>query len=710
MDRCQWLDVQQAAKLLVLLAVLVLGMRAHANTDTLEEYTSLNEIGAGSLVVESNGRYQSFIRSNSQFDVKVSGLVSRVRLTQQFSNPSQEWVEAVYVLPLPENSAVNAMRIVIGERIIEGVIKEKQEAKRIYTQAKAQGKRAGLLQQNGPNMFTTKVANIGPGETVAIEVTFLQVLQLDSGKFEFRLPLTITPRYIPGSPLAEEVKLDVTGWALPTLQVPDANLITPPQTHHLQQDSHRATLAIEIDSGFDVEAFHSPYHQVDVSRLDSRYQINTKQTHVVMNRDFVLNWKPVATQAPVAAYFNETVDSKPHGLLMVVPPVDERLVTIPDRELILVIDTSGSMSGASIHQAKQALALALDQLRPQDHFNVIEFNSGYRQLFAEPQAATPDSIRRARGFVEGLNANGGTNMYGPLQAAMQNASVTHERLKQIVFITDGSVGNEAQLFELIHQQIGSSRLYTVGIGSAPNGYFMRKAAEFGRGTYSYIGKPDEVQEKMAQLFGKIEKPVLTQVRVQVHGAKGELYPKVIPDLFMGEPLLVSAQFDQAPSAITVSGILDGQAWQRELQLQKPTQTTEKNVGQNNGQNEGVATLWARKKVAYYQDEGIRKGQPGLHKQDITQLGINYRLVTPYTSFVAVDVTPVRPEMASLKTKNVPNAMPKGSRQAAPSIGYPKTALGLKWHYMMALLFLVVAVLVWGHNEFTAEKEAQYDIA
>lgn len=696
MYRYQKVSFSQGLQFCLLLAVFVVCMRVDASP--LEHYGSLDEVGTGSLLLKQEQGYAAFVRTNAEFNVKVSGLLSRVTLRQSFHNPSQDWVEAVYVLPLPENSAVNAMRIIIGERIIEGIIKEKQEAKRIYTQAKKEGKRAGLLQQNRPNMFTTQVANIGPGETVSIELTFLQELHLDSGQFAFRLPMTITPRYIPGSPVSEKTILDVKGWALPTDQVPDANTITPPQTHQLQQNSHRAKLHIEVNSGFDVEAFNSPYHSVTVSRFDREYRINMDDTEVVMNRDFVLSWKPVVSQSPVAAYFNETVNEKPHGLIMLVPPVDEQLVNIAPRELILIIDTSGSMSGASIHQAKQALRMALDHLRPQDSFNIIEFNSTYHALFAEAQLAIPEQVRRARYFIDGLSANGGTEMYAPLQAALQNKHEEHERIKQIVFITDGSVGNEAKLFELIHQNIDNSRLYTVAIGSAPNAYFMRKAAEFGRGTYSYIGKPDEVQEKMAQLFDKIEKPVLTQVAVQIEGASGELYPQVIPDLYMGEPLLVSAQFDQMPTRIHVSGELNGQQWAREMQIQ------------SSQQDEGIATLWARKKVAFFQDESIRQGQPALHKQDIIQLGMDYRLVTPYTSFVAVDVTPVRPVNENLKKNNVPNAMPAGSKQRAPSVGYPKTALGLKWHYLMALFFLVVAVLVWGHNEFNAEQEAGYEMA
>lgn len=665
------------------------------------EYGSLDEVGAGSLLVKGAQGYQPFLRMNADFDVQISGLVSTVTVRQIFQNPGQEWVEAIYVLPLPEDSAVNAMRIKIGERIIEGEIKEKHEAKRIYTQAKAQGKRAGLMQQQRPNLFSTQLANIGPGETVEVELTFLQVLQYDSGQFSLRLPMTITPRFIPGKTGYEQPLQDVQGWAYATTSVPDANRITPPQTYQPQSGSHLATVQVRVNSGFDVEAFNAPYHKVDVTRMSTQYLITTQQGQVPLDRDFVLQWRPVQQQAPVAAYFSEVVEDKHHGLIMLLPPQQADALTFAPRELILVVDSSGSMNGQSMVQAKQALQLALARLRPQDRFNVIDFDSSFQQLFAQPLQASAENIRRAQHFVESLRADGGTQMYAPLQAALGQAALSpadargdlESLLRQVVFITDGSVGNEAALFELIHQQIGRDRLYTVGIGSAPNAYFMRKAAQFGRGTYTYVGSVDEVQSKMAELFAKIEKPALINVHVDIEGAQADRFPRQIPDLYLGEPLLLKAQFDQAPVSVTVSGQFDGQPWHSQLHLQQ------------GDSSDGIATLWARSKVAFYQDEGVRQGNSALHRNDITQLGIDYGLVTPYTSFVAVDKTPVRPLNADLKSEQVANRMPAGSAQAAPSVGYPKTALGLHWHLLVGVVALVAALAVWQSNEFGGRQDA-----
>ncbi|RLT92891.1 MAG: VWA domain-containing protein, partial [Ketobacter sp.] len=459
-----------------------------------------------------------------------------------------------------------------------------------------------------------------------------------------------------------------------------------------------ARLDIKINAGFEVENFAAPYHNIRVTRLSNDYLIRPEQDQVPMDRDFVLRWKPVAQQAPVAAYFAEQISGHDHGLIMVMPPAASPSLQIGPRELIMIIDSSGSMSGQSMVQAKQAVQMALARLRPQDRFNIIDFDSGFRTLFPTSTSASEGAIRRARFFVDGLTADGGTEMYAPLQAALtQSASgesgKSEDSLTQIVFITDGSVGNESALFELIHEEIADKRLYTVGIGSAPNAYFMRKAAEFGRGTYTYIGSTDEVQTRMGDLFGKIEKPTLTQIAIKINGSEAELYPQPVPDLFVGEPLLIKARFDQPPENVVIEGRFQGQPWRRELKLQSGEQA------------EGIATLWARAKVANLMDEGVRQGNASLHKEDIIKLGIVHRLVTQYTSFVAVDKTPVRPQDAPLKQNQIANRMPAGSNQLAPTVGYPRTALGLHWHMLIGLGLFSLALLLWQRNEFGGAQDA-----
>lgn len=706
----QFWDGRNLGILLIMLVAYVIATRANAEVQRAESYSSLDEVGTGTLLSKKGlgqglGQghvYQAFDRTSAKFDVDISGLVASVRLQQTFSNTSSDWTEAIYVLPLMDNSAVHAMRIVVGERVIEGQIKERSEAKRSYTQAKKQGKKTGLLEQNRPNLFTAKVANIAPGESVSIELNVLQPLHFDAPGFELRLPMTLTPRYIPGKNMAQETKVSNRGWAQATDQVSDAPSITPPQYSTGQQNVATATLEIDLDSGFEVAEFVAPYHSVEVAKEGDNYKVFPSGKEVTMDRDFVLRWKPVASQLPIAAYFSETVKNKIHGLIMVMPPAAQMKNSIPPRELSLVIDTSGSMAGMPMDQAKQALLYAITKLRPQDKFNITQFDSAYGSLFSRSRFATGQNLRLARGFIAGLQADGGTEMYAPLKWVLSDSTRVGENgesevaeepfYHQVVFITDGSVGNEDRLFKLIEDNIHQSRLYTVGIGSAPNSYFMRRAAQFGRGTYTFIGKPEEVKQNISQLFSDIKSPVLTQVELEFDGTDVEFYPELLPDLYLGKPLLVSARFDQQPQSYTVTGQLYGSPWSTTVDVSDAN-------GSDGREDYGVATLWARDKVASLRDDAIRNGVPALNKQAIMELGLSYNLVTPYTSFVAVDVTPARPRSLPPSTNPVPNPMPFGSTQNAPSVGYPNTGLGLNLSYLFALVFLLAAVLAWGKRSF-----------
>lgn len=703
-DKVRRQDLILGAVMLILMVLLQSNARAdEAPAQGQESYQNLSEVGTGSLVAKSAQGYRGLMRLGSDVSLTVSGMVVQARVTQQFRNQSRDWVEATYVFPLPSDSAVNQMRIKIGERVIEGIIKEKQQAQKLFIKAKQEGKQAGLLEQQRPNLFTTRVANIAPGAAIDVEFSYLQKLHYEGDEFSVRVPLTLTPRYIPGKPLTEAMQhppvLSANGWAFATDQVPDAPEITPPQIRNPpDQQSHRASLSVDLTPGFDVAAVESPYHDVRVERQSARYRIAPRQNPVVMNRDFELRWRPVPSQAPTAAMFFEeqplngagdgessaAAEKAKHGLLMLMPPQQAFADVVPPRELLIIIDTSGSMSGASIAQAKAAVLMALDRLRPGDRFNLIEFNSYHRALFPQPQMAEQRWLQQARGFVQSLQANGGTEMYGALEAAF-NTPADEGFLRQVVFITDGSVGNERALLELIHTRLGNSRLYTVGIGSAPNEFFMRKAAEFGKGTFAMIGSQQQVQQEMAELFDRIEKPVMTDLQVNFPGGGAELFPQQIPDLYAGQPLVLHARFQDWPDDITVSGKFSGQHWQQNLPVTPPSQT--------DAGSPGVATLWAREKVQSLEDDSIRQGNRDLHRNGILDLGLDYGIVTRFTSFVAIAKDVVRESKDPLHKQEVPNLMPHGSKQQPPSVGMPQTALGIHYQLLIGCLSLLLAAIV-----------------
>ena len=634
---------------------------------------------SGSLLLRMKSGYAVATRIDTAIDATISGMVARVSVKQSFRNTGQEWVEGVYVFPLPDNAAVDRLRMRIGERFIEGEIREKEKARKEYEAAKKDGRKASLVEQQRANMFTTSVANIAPGERVTIEIEYLETLRYDDERFSLRFPITITPRYIPGTALPGRKG---SGWSADTTRVPDASLITPPVV--VSSAAHRLSFHASIDAGMPLEIIASRYHPVKVSDHGDRYEIELSGTDVPMDHDLELTWQPVADAAPRAMLFSETIDGQPHLLLMMMPPsADVSPETEIPREMIFIIDTSGSMHGTSIAQATRALTLALDGLQPRDRFNVIQFNSTTEALFRDAVDATANNIGIAKRFVSGLQANGGTEMRPAIELAL-NAAASEAHLRQVVFITDGSVGNERELFNLIRKQLGDTRLFTVGIGSAPNSWFMRKAAEAGRGTFTTISALHEVREKMERLFVKLEQPQVTDIAIQWPSGQHPLvYPDRVPDLYAGQPILVKARFDSdvlPGDIISISGRSPGGRWGAELPV---------DIQQS---SPGVGALWARERIGFLLDRLTEGADEAETRQAVVETALTHHLVSRYTSLVAVDKTPVRPVSAALGREQVPNLLPYGQNHNA-IFGFPATATPAAFYRVSGLLLIVFALLL-----------------
>ena len=399
-----------------------------------------------------------------------------------------------------------------------------------------------------------------------------------------------------------------------------------------------------------------------------------------MDRDFELQWHTVAGKSPDAAFFTEQIDGEDYVLLMVLPPHQEHTGATLPREVIFIIDTSGSMGGVSIEQAKASLQLALSRLTDKDRFNVIEFNSFHQALFNRPVSADANALQQARSFVQRLNADGGTEMAPALDEALRYPAA-EGYLKQVIFITDGSVGNEAALFELIHHQLGDARLFTVGIGSAPNSYFMTKAAEFGRGTFTFIDAQTEVAEKMQLLFTKLESPVMSDIEI-TWPVPVEAWPARIPDLYKGEPLLVSAKISgtwPSQGVIDVRGQQAGTTWSRKLAVA--------NTSSDTATHSGIGVRWAEQKIAALLDEKVRGRPEAEVREAVLEVALQHQLMSPYTSFVAVEETPSRPQDQTLEQAPVPNLLPQG-QQAAPLM-YQRTATPLLLNWLLGSCALLV---------------------
>ena len=639
------------------------------------------DVQSGTLLLKMQAGLSTATRTNTDVTMNISGLVARVSVRQEFRNEGAEWVEGIYVFPLPDKAAVDRMRLRIGERHIEGEIREKEKARKEYERARNEGRKASLVEQQRPNLFTTAVANIAPGERVVVEIEYLEDLRYENGTFGIRFPMTLTPRYIPGSALPDRKG---SGWSPDTTRVNDASLITPPQV--TASRDHRVSLRASIDAGMPLQIVASRYHPIDVAEDESRYTVSLAGDAVPMDHDFELLWRPVSSAVPRAMVFRERIADQPHYLLMVVPPDSAKEVppSMP-RELIFIVDTSGSMHGVSIAQAKKALGRALDGLGANDRFNIIEFNSATRALYHQSVLADAANIAHARKFVQGLEANGGTEMRPALRLALDSATA-ESYLRQIVFITDGSVGNEEELYAMIEARLGDARLFTVGIGSAPNSWFMRKAAELGRGAFVVISALQEVGEKMDQLFDKLGHPQVTNINVSWPGGTiVESYPQVVPDLYLGEPVVVRAKATvpfPPGSAVRISGDSTAGAWTRELPLGSVEDSP------------GIGALWARAKIAALHDEKRRGADAALTRKAVIDTAITYHLVSKFTSLVAVDKTPARSPGDPLAREQVPNLLPYGQSMNA-IFGFPATATDAAVLQRRGLVLLFVALLMLG---------------
>jgi Ca-activated chloride channel family protein len=630
--------------------------------------------GGGALLYrdQASGLYLPLPTLATEAEIAVGGVSARVGVVQRFKNASNDWLIGIYVFPLPEDAAVDSLRMTVGGRTIEGRVAERAEAKKEFDRARDSGRRASLVEQERPNVFTASVANIAPGEEIEVRLSYAQAVERDGAAFRLRFPMVVGPRYAPGP--AEVASAAAAVPAKPE----DWSRVIPPVLDPAQGPINPVEISVRLDPGFAIERVNSPFHAVKAeARADGQgdgqgravWRVTLAQGATPANRDFELEWFPAPAQEPLARVFAETRDGARYALLTVMPPTgaaaEANAPRLP-REAIFVIDTSGSMHGESIKQARQALILALNRLKPGDLFNVIEFNDKARRLFARAEPATPEFRARALAWVARLQANGGTEMRAALDLAL-DGNTDPARLRQVIFLTDGAVANDAELLERVRQRLGDSRLFTVGIGSAPNGYFMRKAAEIGRGSAVFIGKPEQVAERMERLFKRLENPAVTDLAVQWPGGAADALPDPLPDLYDGEPVAVAAKLPgNAAGQVVLTGKILGKPWRRELGLNAADDAPA-----------GIPVLWARHKVEALNDSLAAGAGADEVRRQIVAIGLAHNIVTRHTSLVAVDATPARPATADLMGGAMPTNLPQGWSYAAvfggAALGLPQTA-------------------------------------
>ncbi len=633
------------------------------------------------LQLNSNSGQSTQLALSTDIQVDITGLIARVEITQKFSNQGNEWVEGIYRFPLPQGAAVDRMYIKVGERILEGEIQEKETARRVYEKARDNGQTATLVEQQRRNQFETRLANIGPNETIDITIGYLQNVSYSDMSYKLRIPMTFTPRWSPGLPSDALLPLSVLT-ANSLLAGNKAQQPEPVMMPSSNTSDHSLSLQANLLSAFEFAAIESQYHDVDIRQVDSGYHIELLDPYAITDRDFELSWTPALQTIPSASLTTFNDGESVYAQLMLAPPLANAIAAQP-REVILIIDTSGSMQGGSLEQAQAALLHALKSLGPDDYFNLLQFNSVTEQLFDQSVPVTQSSLYIAKNYINSLQADGGTDMAPALESALALQDIPG-LMRQVIFVTDGAVSNEAALIENVASDLGDSRMFTVAIGHAPNSWFMRKAAEIGRGSYIHIGELDEVEQQMSALWGRIQVPALTDICVD-WGDSAEFYPEIIPDLYAGEPLWLIARLPAEPTIIGLCGEFNGQQWGMDVNGWDA-------AGGDSG-SDNLAILWARKKIEALEDRLMFGSDYELTELEITEVALDYGLLTRQTSLVAVDKTPRRDVSEALGQTSVPGLLPAGT--SAQLAGFPNTATGWLTQLLLSLFVLLLSFsLLW----------------
>ncbi len=560
----------------------------------------------------------------------ISGFIARVDVTQEFVNPTHEKIEAVYKFPLPPGSAVDAMTMLVGDRKIMGKIKRREEARQIYENARSRGRLASLLDQERPNIFTQAVANIGPGQTVKITISYVEPLKYEDASFDFTFPMVVGPRYIPHG-------------------MADPGSVIPKRTPEGTRAGHDLSIQVSLDAGLPLTSLESSTHVVDIARPDAKHAvIKLKDQATIPNKDFVLRYS-VASQSIQDAILTHADARGGYFMLALQPPARVTPTQITPKEIVFVLDTSGSMMGFPIEKAKEAMKLAMDGLNPGDTFNLITFSGDEHILFPKPVPATPENVREAQKFLMSREGRGGTEMMKAIKAAL-DPSGDRGHIRIACFMTDGEVGNDFEILNEV-QKHPDARVFSFGIGSSVNHFLLDNMARYGRGEVEYVGLNDDGSAAAKRFHERVRTPVLTDVSLDWGGLPvSEVYPARIPDLFSAKPVIIFGRYTgTAHGNIHLRGKVAGKAFDRAMEVTLPASETAHAV---------VPTMWARAKVEELMSRDLGGAQKDT-RNAITQVGLDYSIMTQYTSFVAVEESTITEPGKAPRRIEVPVEMPEG---------------------------------------------------
>jgi len=615
--------------LVAMVAISAILIVAYAASRNLSTAAAAQTETQGSLqVLDESGKPTALCPlKHTDVRVEISGFLSRVSVTQEFENAFKEKIEAVYVFPLPANAAVDDMTMLVGERTVRGKILRREEAQAVYEAAKSGGQVASLLNQERPNIFTQSVANILPGEKIKITISYVETLKYEAGSYEFSFPMVVGPRYMPGVATGQQG----SGSSPDTTQVPDASRISPKPAPEGMRAGHDISLDIMLDAGVPIDGINGKSHEVELERLTAHSaHVRLKSSSMIPNKDFVLSYD-VAGKTIQDALLAHRSDKGGYFTLILQPPERITVADVTPKELVFVLDTSGSMSGFPIEKAKETMKLALDGLYPDDTFNLITFAGDTRILFPAPVPATPANLKKAQAFLSASAGYGGTEMMKAIKASL-DPSDSQDHVRIVCFMTDGYVGNDMEIISEV-QKHPNARVFGFGIGSSVNRFLLDKMSEYGRGEVEYVALNDDGSAAARRFHDRVRNPLLTDISVDWNGLPvQDVYPQRIPDLFGAKPVILSGRYTAAGrGVIRLKGKMSGRDFVREIAVDFPETESQHNV---------LPSLWARSRIDDLMGQDYNGMQQGAMKPElqetITNLGLEYRLMTQFTSFVAVE--------------------------------------------------------------------------
>jgi len=616
------------------------------------------EVTQGALRVEQeDGTIVECPLKHTDVKADISGFIARVKVTQTFANPFNERIEAVYVFPLPHQSAVDDMTMVIGQRRIVGLIKRREAARQIYEQALAQGQTAALLEQERPNIFTQSVGNIDPGQEVQIEISYVDVLQYDMGTYEFHFPMVVGPRYNAGAPFP-----GTSGGPKPA---PETIVGSSPTTRphgvnpsYLKpgfRNGHDISLFVSLYAGVPIWDLKVPSHEAEVnqnSHVTAVVKLSPEDS--IPNKDFVMKYTVVGEKPEMAVLCHKQRDEDGYFMLMIQPKLDEELKKAPPREIVFLIDVSGSMRGPKTEKVKEAMREFFALTKPEDKMQVITFAGSAERLFSQPVPVTPENVATALNFTNAIKAGGGTEMLKGIQMVL-NEPVDPERVRICIMLTDGYIGNEAEIIAEVGRRAGDKiRFWAIGVDSSPNRFLLDGVAKQGGGMSKVLGPEDDPKEMVGEIVERIHRAQLAGIDIDWGALEVyETYPARIPELWAGRPVILFGRYGEGgPQTIEIRGDVEGQPITYPLEVIFPLIESD---------NEVLSKVWARRKIEELMTETFYGDAPEV-VEEITQIALDYRLMSQFTSFVAVDEEdldkfdePVGPP----RQVNVPVPLPQG---------------------------------------------------